>query len=92
MTDRVMEVQPGTPRDVRALVIMTVVAGCLDERLLTSFITSGYRRPDPLAPPTEPYPGYADVHSFYMTYQEEFVEWYRKHINKGAIGAAAGTL
>ncbi|GAA2428582.1 hypothetical protein GCM10010191_47090 [Actinomadura vinacea] len=86
-----VEFAPTTPQWIRALIITFLVAGKMNERLHVAFFTPGYVPPEPLAPTTVPYSGYGDVHSSYMRYQEEFIEWFKKEANKLARQAAAAT-
>ncbi|MFG2002479.1 hypothetical protein ACGFNU_25320 [Spirillospora sp. NPDC048911] len=74
----VMEVNPQVPRHHRMLLAAILLAGRLGERLLLPLIQGSFDPPEPLA--GEPYPGYGDVHSFYMRYQEEFIAWYKKEM------------
>ncbi|MFI0447797.1 hypothetical protein [Actinomadura sp. 6N118] len=86
-----VEFAPQAPQLIRALVAALMIAGRVDERLQVSIITSGYSAPEPVQATGEPYPGYQDVHSSYMRYQEEFIEWYKKEMNKRGRIAAAGS-
>ncbi|MEU5883179.1 hypothetical protein [Spirillospora sp. NPDC047279] len=85
-----VEFAPQAPQLVRALVTALMIAGRVDERLQVSILTSGYSPPAPVGQAGEPYPGYAQVHSSYMRYQEEFIEWYKAEQNRRGRIASAG--
>jgi len=78
--DLVFEFNPDASRLLRILIAANMICGKADERLHMPFSQGGYNPPEPLEPMTEPYLGYHDVHSSYMQYQEEFIEWYQKRI------------
>ncbi|MFV2173219.1 hypothetical protein ACFHW2_21020 [Actinomadura sp. LOL_016] len=87
------QVNPAAQQQLRALLAAHVIASGVDERLHTSIVTSSYSSPEPVDPGAEPYPGHADVHSSYMSHQEEFIEWYKEEMNRRArnIGRGADT-
>ncbi|MFI0486674.1 hypothetical protein [Actinomadura sp. 9N215] len=76
----VVEISPDAPQPLRTLILAAAIAETIDEDYHRPWPDSPYTPPPPLQAVPDPYPGYADVHSRYMEYQQEFVEWYRKHM------------
>ncbi|MFI0372948.1 hypothetical protein ACH35V_34235 [Actinomadura sp. 1N219] len=74
-----VEISPDTPHPIRRMIVASAIADTIND----DYHRGGF---SPYTPPTrlqavpDPYPGYADVHSRYMEYQREFIEWHRKEM------------
>ncbi|MFI0372947.1 hypothetical protein ACH35V_34230 [Actinomadura sp. 1N219] len=72
-----LEISPDTPYPIRRMIVASVIADTITND--HQIVASSSKNPlTPLQAVPDPYPGYADVHSRYMEYQREFIEWYRK--------------
>ncbi|TMQ93096.1 hypothetical protein ETD83_25945 [Actinomadura soli] len=74
-----LEISPDTPYPIRRMILASMVADTITHEYQVGAV-SPYKPPTPLQAVPDPYPGYADVHSRYMEYQQEFIEWYRKEM------------
>ncbi|MFV2173220.1 hypothetical protein ACFHW2_21015 [Actinomadura sp. LOL_016] len=86
----VLHCAPQAPGRLKILLLAHLISRELDERLHMSFVLNSYVSPDPLVPTRDPYPGWRDVHSTYMRYQEEFIEQYKKYKQEIRRRAGAG--
>lgn len=81
-TDHDKELEPpGGPIDSEGLTHIMLLAAYmivkeLNARLHSDVDGASRIAPRALGPGREPYPGYSDVHSSYMRYQEQFIERY----------------
>ncbi|MFI6519934.1 hypothetical protein ACIBF1_30575 [Spirillospora sp. NPDC050679] len=75
------EFNPGLPPAYRALVIASMLAGRLDERII-GFLDPGLGMPEQRRPAGEPYPGFALLHDFHLREQEEWIATYKKERNR----------